>query len=106
MSNKMQNKTRYFNHLITFMQRRMRDKCVTIDAKIEVMRIHIDHIMFKWGLKAIMYKDDSMKKLLERFKNIKPMVLTFLLKNYIRQCKRKHSIAFLEWRLHFCKNRK
>lgn len=106
MSVKMQTKTRYFNHLINFMQRRMRDKCVTIDAKIEVVRMYIDQIMFKWGQKAIMYKDDAMKKLLEKFKNIEPMVLTFLLKNYIRQCKRKHSIAFLEWRIHFCKSRK
>jgi hypothetical protein len=105
MGEKMKKKTRYFNHLVNYMQRRMRDKCVTIDAKIEVVRIGIDQLIGKWKTRSIMYKDEGMKRLLEEFKYIDPKVLDFLLKSYIRQCKKKHALAFLEWRIHFSKSR-
>lgn len=32
-------------------------------------------------------------------------VVHFLLSNYIQQCRKKHAIAFLEWRQHFSKSR-
>lgn len=38
MDEVMREKTRWFNHLIYYMQRRMRQKCQTKDAKAEVIR--------------------------------------------------------------------
>lgn len=43
--------------------------------------------------------------MLRRIQQVPKEVVVFLLQNYIKQCKKKHAIAFLEWRLYFSKNR-
>lgn len=106
MQQKMRTKTRYFNMLINFMQRRMKDKCATIDAKIDVMRLAWDKSIFTWSRKATMYKDDGMKLIMESIKCVRPEIVRFLLRAYVRQCKKRHAIAFFQWRIHFSLARK
>ena len=106
MSEKVMQKTRYFNYLITFMQRRMRDKCVTIDAKVEVVRLAWDKYLQIWSQKAVFFSDEGMKLILSQVRNVKEEVITFLLKSYIRQCKKRHALAFMEWRIHFSQARR
>lgn len=72
MQDKMQVKTRHFKYLVNFMQRRMRDKCATIDAKKDVMMLAWDKYVYIWGRKAVMYKDEGMKHILESLKTVKP----------------------------------
>lgn len=48
MTSQMIRKTRYFNKLINFMQKRMRDKCVTGDAKFQIVDRHWNNMLFKW----------------------------------------------------------
>ena len=40
MSQSFINKSEYFTTLIKFMQKRMKAKCQTVDAKVEVLQIH------------------------------------------------------------------
>lgn len=51
-------------------------------------------------------KDEGMKQLLKAILKVSPEVRDYLLRSYVKQCRKKHAIAFLEWRLHFSKNRK
>jgi len=46
-----------------------------------------------------------MKRLLQEIRSVKPQIREFVLQNYIKQCRKKHAIAFIEWRLHFSKMR-
>lgn len=39
MTQVMIDKTRYFNYLINYMQKRLKEKCATIDAKVAVIKI-------------------------------------------------------------------
>lgn len=102
----MQVKTRHFKYLVNFMQRRMRDKCATIDAKKDVMMLAWDKYVYIWGRKAVMYKDEGMKHILESLKTVKPQIVRFLLQEYVKQCKKRHAIAFFQWRVYFSTARK
>lgn len=42
-----------------------------------------------------------MKSLLIEIQKINREVVEYLLKSFVAQCKKKHSIAFFEWRLYF-----
>jgi hypothetical protein len=46
MTAQMIRKTRYFNMLVGYMQKRMRAKCVTGDAKMHIVKSHWDNMLF------------------------------------------------------------
>ena len=52
MTEMMIRKTRYFRHLIGYMQKRMREKCETLDAKLEMIKQLWDMKLFQWFTKA------------------------------------------------------
>lgn len=62
--------------------------------------------MFGWYNVAIKNKDDGMKALLKKIQKVDPPVLQHLLREYIKRCRQKHTIAFLEWRLKYSSLRK
>ncbi len=42
-----------------------------------------------------------MQELVKKIKGIQQEVKRYIIHRYVNQCKLKHAIAFLEWRLHF-----
>lgn len=105
MEQVMKQKTAHFNHLINFMQVRMRSKVLTKDAKVDVLKAMWDLKLFHWLTKATKTKDEGMKHLIMLIQKVNPDVVEWLLTHYIKQCRKKHAIAFIEWRLHYSKNR-
>ena len=105
MEQVMKTKTAHFNHLITFMQVRMRGKVLTKDAKVDVLKTMWDLKLFHWLTKATKTKDEGMKHLITLIQKVNPEVMEWLLSHYIKQCRKKHAIAFIEWRLHYSLNR-
>ena len=101
MEEVMLQKTRYFNQLINFMQVRMKEKCQTKFAKVDVLKIMWDHRLVQWFNTAIGLKDDGMKVLIQRCLKIKPDLKNYVLSKFLNQCRKKHTIAFIEWRLHY-----
>ena len=63
-------------------------------------------MLFSWYKIAFDQKDNGMKKILEDIQKVSGKVKEFLLKEYANQCKFKHAIAFVQWRLYFSLNRK
>lgn len=63
-------------------------------------------MLLKWYQKSFEMKDVGMRSILKQVATVKHEVREYILQNYIRQCKKKYAIAFLEWRLHFCKARR
>ena len=59
------NKTKYFNRLVKFMQKRMKAKCETIDAKVEVIEAHWGKLLFTWFITAKEENDLGMIKILQ-----------------------------------------
>jgi hypothetical protein len=57
----MTDKTRYFNYLINFMQRRLKAKCATINAKVAVVKSQWEKLSTVLFFKATIYKDEGMK---------------------------------------------
>ena len=103
----MKQKTAHFNHLINFMQVRMRQKVQTKDAKVEILKnMWEKKLYFDWLPKATKTKDEGMKTVLHLIQKVNPEVVDYMLTHYIKQCRKKHAIAFIEWRLHFSRNRK
>ena len=47
-----------------------------------------------------------MKQMINKIIKVKPEVKEYMLKMYIKMCRQKHSIAFLEWRLYFSQMRR
>lgn len=84
----------------------MRDKCITIDAKVEVIKLAWDKYLHFWSQKAVFFSDEGMKLILSQIRNVKDEIISFVLKSYIRQCKKRHALAFLEWRIHFSQSRR
>jgi hypothetical protein len=52
-------------------------------------------MLLTWFRKAFTAKDEGMKKLIKLIHLVPVGVKFFLLKNYVRQCERKHALAFL-----------
>jgi hypothetical protein len=63
-------------------------------------------MLFSWYKIAFDQKDIGMKKILEDVQKVSGIVKEFLLKEYVNQCKFKHAIAFIQWRLYFSLNRR
>lgn len=61
MGKVMTDKTRYFNYLITFMQKRLKEKCATIDAKVVVVKLYWYQVIKKLKFKQMLYNDEGMK---------------------------------------------
>ena len=99
-------KTRYFNKLINFMQKRMKDKCVTGDAKFQIVDRHWRNMLFKWYSIAKAHQDKGMIKILKQVMEVSGPIKDFVLKQYVNQCKFRHAIAFIQWRLYYSGNRK
>ena len=53
--------TRRFHHLISFMQRRMKEKIQTLDSKVEMARYAWDYWAFIWLQRATKHRDEGMK---------------------------------------------
>lgn len=83
MTAQMVRRTRYFNKLIAFMQRRMRDKCVTGDAKMHIVKTHWDNMLFRWYSTAKNQKDPGMLKILKDIMNVSGPVKEFVLSQYV-----------------------
>lgn len=106
MTANMQSQARVFHRLVNFIQIRMKQKLQTQFAKVEAVTWVWDKLLFVWYGKAIELKDEGMKKLVNKILAVKQEVRHYVLLHYIKQCEKRHAIAFLEWRLHFCKARK
>ena len=83
-------KSAYFDHLINFMQKRMVDRCQTIDSKADCLENLWGLVFFQYALKNEPY----MNKMMGKIKKVNPKILRFVFVNYLRQCRRIHTIAF------------
>lgn len=72
---------------------------------MDVLQIIWKNTLFNLEKKAIIAKDENMKLYVHAFIAIKDEVRDYLLSEYVKQCRKKHIIAFMEWRLHFSKIR-
>jgi hypothetical protein len=61
-----------FLRYIHFIQRRIKDKLKTLQAKVDVVRQYWDQCLFSWLKKASLLGDEGMKKLLNRIMLVKP----------------------------------
>lgn len=61
MAEKMKSQTRHFNTLVNSMQSRMKQKCQTTDAKVEVMLNAWNSKLWLWFKMAIDSRDSGMK---------------------------------------------
>ena len=83
----------------------MKSKIETLESKVDIMRDHWEHTQFRWYQIAIEKKDTGMKNILKQVARAPTSLREFILQNYIRQCKKKYAVAFMEWRLYFSKAR-
>ena len=84
----------------------MKDKCLTIDAKVEVISAFWGKLIFKWYMKAKDENDLGMLNIISEINQVPAHVRLFLLRKYVLACKFRHAIAFIQWRLHFSENRR
>ena len=84
MGKVMTDKTRYFNYLINFMQKRLREKCATIDAKVVVVKLYWFHVIKKLKFKQMLYNDEGMKQILQAVEEIPEEIIDYVLLNYVR----------------------
>ena len=83
----------------------MRYQVEHVGSKVEALRIMWENHLIKWERKAMATGDPGMRALIKEIRAVTPEVRGHLLRQYVKQCKKKHAIAFLEWRLHFSQNR-
>lgn len=44
-----------------------------------------------------------MKDICQSIAEIPQSIVSEMIKRFVKKCKEKHSIAFMQWRLHFCR---
>ena len=66
MGEVMKAKTREFNRLVKYMQRKMKSKCQTRDAKENALKGYWEKQLLIWFNRAITNKDEGMKNTLRR----------------------------------------
>lgn len=52
---------------------------------------------------AARFKDEGMKQLVKMISNVRINVKQFLIRKWLERCYRRHSIAYMQWRLLFSK---
>ena len=53
-------------------------------AKVEVVENAWDHALIGWMDKAVELKDEGMKRIIKRILEVKPIIKSSMLRNYIR----------------------
>lgn len=94
---------RNFYEKIVFMQKRMKDQLVIRYSKIDILHSAWDVVYAFIMRKASSRKDQNVMKFLQK---IAILDMTKRMKNeclikYLNQCRRLHSIAFLQWRIKY-----
>jgi hypothetical protein len=85
-------------------QTKLRDKMITIDAKVEVLVNMWDKILGKITIAAQKQNDALTKNLATQLFLVPKEIRWNCFKLYIKNCRMLHSIAFLQWRLKFPKD--
>ena len=95
-----------FGTNVKFIQRRMREKVSTSDAKGDLIENRWDRVVFELNKVALKTKDVGMQAILSQISLIRPKVKRFVFDMYVRQCRMRGIIAFMQWRRHFSTMRK
>jgi hypothetical protein len=106
MSIKMLQKTKRLFELIFYMQVKIQRNRITIENQTQVLLNYWNSLNLKLLKNAVEHQDDGMNHLLVQIQNVPLNVRHYLLESYVKQCRKFHSIAFLQWRLHFSEARK
>ena len=88
-------KMRNFYYQMMFIQKRLRHKLETQDAKIDVIMNYWDKIYGKMQLKATKNNDKKANLLLKKMVLVSHDVKYHCIRKYIKKCKELHAIAFL-----------
>lgn len=65
-----------------------------------------DSKVFTWMQLAGKTKDEGMIMILKEIQRVRKPIVQEILKRYINQCSKRQTIAFIQWRLYYCQNRK
>jgi len=97
-------KTRAFKTQINYIQRKLKDKLATQHAKQEVVKMHWDRVLFSLVKIAHENHDQGMLNICRSIAECPSNLINELIKRYVKKCKEKHAVAFMQWRLHFRKD--
>lgn len=68
-----------------------------------MVRLYWDRVFFGLMKKAHYQKDEGMLSILRTINEAPRSVQDDLIKRYVKKCKEKHSIAFMQWRYYYCR---
>ena len=72
---------------ILYMQRRMKNKYETLNAKCEVLKMYWDKVLFQFLTKAITNNDENMRLIVEMITRVPIKVQNEVIKRFIIKCK-------------------
>ena len=68
--------------------------------------IYWNYLLFNFMKKATFLNDTKMKNIVKELGKVPLEVRSYLLSKYAEQCKLLHLVAFMQWRLYYCKSNK
>ena len=106
MSIKMLAKTKRLFELVFYMQVKIQRNRITISAMTDILINYWDKMNIELLQNAIKNQDGGMKHLLLQIQNSPMDVRRQLLDAYVLQCRKIHSLSFMQWRIYFSHGRK